>query len=209
MAAFKVHGSLSSIDTQRVLACLCEKGLKFVLVSDDMKARADEQEPIVSSHPFGQVPALERGDLKISGSRVITQYIAYEFSKKGTQLISPGSEATVEKWMEFEALRYDPTASKLAWEQFHKPLFGMMTNTAAVEENETKLAKVLDYYETHLSDSKYLAGDCFSLADMHHIPVTQILLGTETNNLFESRPHANAWVTDITARAAWTLVCLL
>ncbi|GLT64891.1 hypothetical protein SLA2020_373550 [Shorea laevis] len=170
-----------------------------------MKAGAHKQEPFLSLNPFGQVPAFEHGDLKVFESRAITQYIALEFSEKGTQLISPGSKsmATLSVWMEVEAHQYDPAASKLAWEQFYKPLYGMVTDTAAVEENEAKLAKVLDIYETRLSQSKYLAGDGFSLADMHHIPVTQILVGTQTKKLFESRPHVNAWVADITARPAY------
>ncbi|GLU07406.1 hypothetical protein SLE2022_243660 [Rubroshorea leprosula] len=202
MAAIKVHGSVLSTATQRVLACLYEKELEFEFVPVDMKSGAHKQEPFLSLNPFGQVPAFEHGDFKLFESRAITQYIAHEFSNKGTQLIYPGSKsmATLAVWMEVEAHQYDPAASKLAWEQLYKPLFGMVTDTAAVEENEAKLAKVLDIYETRLSQSKYLAGDSFSLADMHHIPVTQILVGTQSKKLFESRPHVNAWVADITAR---------
>ena len=44
----------------------------------------------------------------------------------------------------------------------------MNTNTTIVEENEAKLAKVLDVYEKRLAQSKYLGGDYFTLADLHH-----------------------------------------
>ncbi|MGV7400595.1 glutathione binding-like protein, partial [Mycobacterium kansasii] len=76
---------------------------------------------------------------------------------------------------EVEAHQFDPVASKLAWELFYKGLFGMETDTAVVEENEAKLAKVLDVYEAHLSQSKYLAGDSFTLADLHHLPALHYL----------------------------------
>ena len=109
-------------------------------------------------------------------------------------------------WKEVEALQFDPASSKLAWELFYKPFFGLATDTAVVEENEAKLAKVLDVYETRLAKSKYLACDYFTLADLHHLPTIQCLLGTPAKKLFDSRPLVSAWVADITARPAWSKV---
>ena len=141
-------------------------------------------------------------------SRAITKYIAEEYANKGTQLLSPETKkkAVSFVWMEVEAHQFDPAASKLAWELVYKKMFGMTTDPAAVEENEAKLAKVLDVYENKLSKTKYLAGECFTLADMHHIPNLQCLLGTSAEKLIECRPHVKAWVADITARPAWAKV---
>jgi glutathione S-transferase len=106
--------------------------------------------------------------------------------------------------MEVEAHQFDSAASKLAWELALKPVFGKVTpDKAVVEENEAKLAKVLDIYESRLVHSKYLACESFSLADLHHLPTIQYLLATEAKKLFYSRPHVRAWVADITARPAW------
>ena len=112
-------------------------------------------------------------------------------------------------WMEVEAQQYDQAASKLAWELAGKPFLGMSSDTAIVEENEPKLAKVLDVYENRLAQSKYLGGDCFTLADLHHLPTIHYLMGTQAKKLFDSRPHVNAWVADITARPAWLKVIAL
>jgi glutathione S-transferase len=51
--------------------------------------------------------------------------------------------ATLSVWMEVEAHQFDPVASKLNWELVFKPMFGIPTDNAAVEENEAKLVKVL------------------------------------------------------------------
>jgi glutathione S-transferase len=109
-------------------------------------------------------------------------------------------------WLEVEALQFDPAASKLTWELALKPVFGLVADKAAVEENAAKLAKVLDIYERRLTQSKYLACDSFTLADLHHLPTIQYLLGTEAKKLFDSRPHVSAWVAAITARSAWCKV---
>lgn len=144
-------------------------------------------------------------------SRAISKYIADEYAAKGTQLVFADSKkkAISVVWMEVEAHQFDPVTSKLAWELAYKPFFGLTTDQAVVEENEAKLGKVLDVYENRLSKSKYLGGDCVSLADIHHLPTLQYLLGTSVKKQFESRPHVNAWVADITARPAWSKVIAL
>jgi glutathione S-transferase len=94
--------------------------------------------------------------------------------------------------MEVEAHKFDPPASKLTWELALKPLFGLVADKVVVEENEAKLAKVLDIYESGLAQSKYLTCECFTLADLNHLPGVQYLMGTEAKKLFDSRPHVSA-----------------
>ncbi|KAL3725416.1 glutathione S-transferase [Eucalyptus grandis] len=203
----KVYGNLMSTAAMRVFAALYEKDLEFELVTVDMKAGEHKQENFLALNPFGQVPAFEDGDLKLFESRAITQYIAHEYAAKGAPLVCEGKPmATVAVWMEVEAHQFDPVASKLQWELVFKPLFGMAVDAAAVKENEAKLVKVLDVYEARLGQSKYLGCDCFTLADLHHIPTLTNLMGTPLKELFEARPKVSAWVADIMARPAWAKV---
>lgn len=144
-------------------------------------------------------------------SRAITKYLAQEYADKGTQFKCGDSKtaAIIGVWMEVEAHQFDPAAAKLTWELAIKPRYGLNTDTAIVEEHEAKLAKVLDVYEIRLAQSKYLGCDCFTLADLHHLPNIQYLLGTQAKKLFDSRPHVSAWVDAITARPAWSKVLAL
>ncbi|KAL7198921.1 hypothetical protein ACSBR2_021252 [Camellia fascicularis] len=208
MATVKVHGSVFSTASQRVLVCLHEKELDFEFVPVDMSSGDHKKPPFLSLNPFGQVPAFEEGDLKLFESRAITQYISHTNPNKGNQLIcqDPKKMAIMSVWMEVEAHQFDPPSSKLAWEQAIKPMFGMTTDVAVVEENEAKLAKVLDIYEARLAQSKYMGGDCFTLVDLHHLPNIQYLMGTQSKKLFDSRPCVSAWCSDILARPTWLKV---
>nr|ANO39964.1 glutathione S-transferase F4 [Populus yatungensis] len=203
----KVHGSTLSTAAQRVFACLYEKELEFEFIPVNMAVGEHKKEPFLALNPFGQVPAFEQGDLKLFESRAITQYIAHGYADKGTPLVIPGKQmATLSVWMEVEAHQFDPVASKLNWELVFKPMFGIPTDNAAVEENEAKLGKVLDVYESRLAQSKYLGGDIFTLADLHHLPNISCAMRTQVKKLFDSRPHVSAWVADITSRPAWSKV---
>lgn len=208
MAAIKLYGSPISTASQRAMVALHEKCLDFEFVTVDMKSGAHKQEPFISLNPFGQVPALEDGDLKIFDSRAIAKYVAETYADKGTALVPSNTKpkAVMYSWMEAEAHQFDPAASKLAWELHYKPMFGMSTDPAQVEEHETKLAKVLDVYEARLSVSKYLACDCFTLADMNHLPVLHCLSNIAAKKVLDARPHVAAWAADITARPAWVKV---
>ncbi|KAH7838425.1 hypothetical protein Vadar_026235 [Vaccinium darrowii] len=207
MATMKVHGAMFSTASQRVFACLYEKQLEFELVPVDMSTGGHKKEPFISLNPFGQLPAFEDGDLKLFESRAINLYIAHAYADKGTQLVYDGKKmATVSVWMEVEGHQFDPVASKLGWELVFKPMFGMTTDMAVVEEKEAKLGQVLDIYEVRLGQSKYLGGDDFTLVDLHHLPYIQLLMGTQVKKLFDSRPHVSAWCSDILARPAWLKV---
>ncbi|TYJ22550.1 hypothetical protein E1A91_A08G132900v1 [Gossypium mustelinum] len=81
--------------------------------------------------------------------------------------------------------QFNPPLTKLVFELRYKPHFWMTIDTTVVEENEAKLAEVLDVYEAHLAE--YLDCDHFTLVYLHHLP----------NKLFDSQPHVSAWVADI------------
>jgi len=149
--------------------------------------------------------------LLIAESRAMTKYIAHQYADKGTDLACGDTKhkAIIGVWLEVEAHQFDPPASKLTWELALKPVFGLVTDKAVVEENEAKLAKVLDIYESRLAHSKYLTCECFTLADLQHLPAVQYLLGTEAKKLFDSRPRVSAWTADITGRPAWCKVVAL
>ncbi|GFP85623.1 glutathione s-transferase parb [Phtheirospermum japonicum] len=207
--AIKVHGATFSTATWRVLACLHEKGLDYEFVTINMIGAGEhKKEPFISINPFGQVPALEDGDLKLFESRAISRYIAYAYAENGTSLVidDPKKMAIVGVGMEVEAHQYDPPAAKLTWELCMKPLMGMVADEAIVKEQEAQLAKVLDVYESGLAQSKYLCGDTFTLADLHHLPTLDYLMKTRAKAVFDARPHVSAWVTDIMARPAWQKV---
>ena len=140
-------------------------------------------------------------------SRAITQYIAHRYEGQGTNLLPADSKniahyAIMAIGMQVEAHQFEPVAAKLVSEQVFKLKKGLTTDQAVVAEEEAKLAKVLDVYEARLKEFKYLAGETFTLTDLHHIPVIQYLLGTSTKKLFDERPHVSEWVAEITNRPA-------
>ncbi|KAL0459684.1 UNVERIFIED_CONTAM: Glutathione S-transferase [Sesamum latifolium] len=206
--AIKVHGSPLSPAAQRVLLALEEKDLEYEFVLVDLRSGEQKKGPFISINPFGQVPGFEDGDLKLFESRAITEYISHAYADKGTPLIDqdPKKQAIIGVWLEVEAHRFDAVGQKLNFELLIKGFKGLTTDEAAVEQLQGDLGKVLDVYEARLGKVKYLAGDEYTLADLHHLPLINNLFKTKVKGLFDQRPHVSAWCADLLARPAWQKV---
>ncbi|CAH9079174.1 unnamed protein product [Cuscuta europaea] len=204
----EVHGYLLSPPVLRVIACLKEKELDYQFIFVDRQAEDNKKEPFLRLNPFGQLPAFTDGDLTLFESRAITQYIVHAYADSGSQLApeDPKAMAILSMWMEVEAHQFDVAASKLNYELVIKPMRNMTSDDKEVAGHEKALVKVLDVYEERLKVSQYLAGDDFTLVDLHHTPLIYFLMRTKSKALFEERTHVVAWVRKILTRSAWSKV---
>nr|UZF66168.1 glutathione S-transferase family Phi subgroup protein [Chrysanthemum x morifolium] len=206
--AIKLHGAVGSPAAHRALAALYEKDVDFEFVPISFAKGEHKSPSFLALNPFGQVPAFQDGDLTLFESRAITKYVAEVYADQGTCLIlkDPKKSAIQTVWMEVENQKFDPASSKLGWELIFKPMFGQVTDDAVVAEFEKKLEDLLDVYEKRLTESKYLGGDSFTLADLHHIPNLFNLMSSKVKKSFDARPHVSAWAADILSRPAWVKV---
>ncbi|KAH0462372.1 hypothetical protein IEQ34_009947 [Dendrobium chrysotoxum] len=202
----KLFGSPVSTCTARVMACMEEIGLQYELVPVNLKTGEHQRPPHTDRNPFCQIPALQDGDLVLFESRVITRYLVRKYGK-GTDLLKEKSfveSVAVDQWMEVEIQHFNGPISTIVFQHLFLPLlFGGHTDQNVVLLDVDKLGKVLDVYEARLSKTKFLAGDFYSLADLHHLPYAHYLLtSTPHGSLINSRPHVKAWWDAINSRPA-------
>ncbi|MFS7930924.1 putative glutathione transferase [Helianthus anomalus] len=205
--ALKLYGTVASDATQRVQACLYEKEAHFEFITVNTAAGEHKTPRFLARNPFGELPALEDGDVTLFESRAITQYIANKYDGRGTDLImkDPIKLAIQTVWMDTENQRFDQPFSKL----IEAALEGNEGGNKDVREYERKLESVLDVYEQRLKESKYLGGDSFTLADLQHLPGMHYLRSTKAKGWFQGRPHVRAWAADILSRPAWVKVAAM
>ncbi|KAE8021903.1 hypothetical protein FH972_007752 [Carpinus fangiana] len=199
----KVYGTVRSACVQRVLACLLEKGVDFDVVHVDLEAGEQKRPEFL---PFGQVPAIEDGHLKLYESRAIIKYYAAKYADHGPNLLGSSLEerALVDQWLEVEAHNFNELVYTLVLQLVILPRMGEPGDLALAHSCEQKLEKVLDVYEQRLSKSSYLAGETFSLADLSHLPGIRYLMNeAKMGHLVTQRKNVNAWWEDISNRPAW------
>ncbi|CAA6656039.1 unnamed protein product [Spirodela intermedia] len=220
MGSVKVYGPPASTAVARVLACLLEKEVEFQLIPVNM-AKGSTKPPNTSrsrkppfvdgnlgsvgrsesipwvllllQQPFGQVPAFQDESITLFGNKGLF----------GNGLLE---RASIEQWLEAEAQSFNPPSSVLVFQLAFAPRMRLKQDPAVIEQNEGKLAKVLDVYENRLEESRFLAGDDFTLADLSHLPNAQYITGTDRGHLLTSRKNVNRWWEEISSRPSWKKV---
>lgn len=127
--------------------------------------------------------------------------MAEKYKESGTELTG-GGDVMVKVWSEVESQQYNPAISQIVYQKFVAPMLGKTTDQTVVDQNLEKLKKVLDVYEDRLTNTKYLGGDSYSVADLNHLPYTVYFMGTEWASLLNDRPHVKAWWDAISSRPA-------
>ncbi|XP_039009642.1 glutathione S-transferase F13-like [Hibiscus syriacus] len=206
----KLYGLAMSTCTSKVITCLHEHGAEFELVPVNLQNGEHKQPAFLAKNPFGQIPALDDGDLTLFESRAISTYVAEKFKGSGCDLLrsqNPKEAALVKAWMEVESQQFSPAISSIFYQFIIVPsMYGGSPNQMIIDESSAKLGKVLDVYEKRLSSSKYLAGDFYNLADLHHLSYIYYLMKTPYGKLINERPRVRAWWEDISSRPAFKKV---
>uniref|UniRef100_A0ACD5W197 Uncharacterized protein n=1 Tax=Avena sativa TaxID=4498 RepID=A0ACD5W197_AVESA len=200
MAPVKLYGATMSWNVTRCVTALEEAGVEYELVPINFGTGEHKSPEHLARNPFGQVPALQDGDMYIFESRAICKYAC---RKNKPELLKEGDlkeSAMVDVWLEVEANQYMAKLGPILFECLVHPMLGGATDQKVVEDNLGKIKTVLEVYEARLTKCKYLAGDYLSLADLNHVSATLCLAATPYANLFDEYPHVKAWWTDLLAR---------
>ncbi|KAL2609483.1 hypothetical protein R1flu_028056 [Riccia fluitans] len=200
--AIKIYGSFRSPFVMAAALTVYEKNQEFELVSVAFKS----PEYLNNYNPFGKIPAYQDEDITLFESKAIMRYVATKYEGERAPFLlgsTVGEQALCNQWLEVNSHSFTPPLMEIALSFFRTPEGG----PSVVEEAWEKLGKVLDIYEARLSASKYLAGDCYTLADLAHTPLFYVLKALideeKQNSLTSQRPHVYSWIQDISSRAAW------
>ncbi|CAL9154349.1 unnamed protein product [Musa hybrid cultivar] len=210
MASVKVFGSPTSAEVARVLTCLFEKEIEFQLIRVDTYKGQKRLPEYLKLQPFGQALTFEDGKTTLVDSRAICRHLAEKYVEQGNKdLLGSGTleRASIEQWLQTEAQNFDQPSSALVFNLAFPPLPGLVPDEEVIERSKKRLGQVLDIYEQRLEETKYLAGEKFTLADLSHLPNTERLVSNkECRSLFEARKNVFNWCKAILGRASWKRV---
>jgi glutathione S-transferase len=195
MVKLTVYGNKIATCTQRVLILLEELNLKYELREIDLMNGQQKESKYLQLQPFGKVPVIVYGDYTLFESRSILRYIA----KNNTEDVdlTLGDNPYVDMWLEVESQNFNQPISKFIYEKVFKK---WKDTEATIDENVLnsaleELGKVFVVYEQRLSESKYIGGGSFSIADISHIPYLHMFVtsGPEYKTFLKKYPHVYKW----------------
>ncbi|WP_342070455.1 glutathione S-transferase family protein [Yoonia algicola] len=146
---------------------------------------------------MGEVPVLEDGDLILTQSGVMQDYISSKTGKLGGK--SAAERRDVLRWMFFDNHKVSGVAGPLRFNMNFLPEDKRNADVNAFLA--TRLASALKVMETQLSETKWLAADDITIAD---IACAGYLFYTEdfTFNR-KDYPHIDRWLDAIADQPGW------
>jgi glutathione S-transferase len=160
----KIYGTAVSPYVRKVVVALAEKGVAFehapVMFHDKTPA-------FQAASPFGKIPAMEDGDLRLCDSSAICHYIERKYPTPPLLPAEASAHATAIWFEEFSDTILIPALLKVFFQLVVQPrLFKKEPDMVIVE---TALAedvpKAYDYLESAIA-GPYLVGDTLTLADI-------------------------------------------
>ncbi|MCF2872520.1 glutathione S-transferase family protein [Octadecabacter sp. G9-8] len=157
-------------------------------------ARTDEFKAL---NVMGEVPVMEDGDLVLTQSGVIQDYVSSKTGKLGGR--SAAERRDVLRWMFFDNHKISGVAGGLRFMMNFMP--EERRNADVIAFQSARLMGGLKVIETQLSDTKFLTGADLTIAD---IACSGYLFYPEPFGFDRADfPHIDAWLSAIEATPRW------
>lgn len=175
----------------RVELALSVLGLPFERIEVDLRAREHKSPAFLARNPFGQVPAIEDGDIALGDSTSILVYLAKRYDATGRWLPDdPVGAARVQRWF-----------SVAAGELYNGPVtargYALFRNKPVPAEVTDAATRIFTLLEQHLGTQEWLAADTPTLADVAIYSYTA--LAPEGRLSLEPYPRLRGWLARVEA----------
>lgn len=192
----KLYWHPFSVFPRRIQIALREKGLAYEEVVVDLPGGALRGAEFRRLNPFGQVPVLEDGEVLISESIAILEYLEERHPAPPLMPADAASRAAVRQFMLGSGDYLAP-----AWKAWVAPRFSdVRADDPSVAAGRDGVAAHLDVLEARLG-GEWLVG-AYSLADVCYAPFVTSFEFLGLGDLVEARPAVRGWVRRLGERPA-------
>jgi glutathione S-transferase len=187
-----------------VLATIAEKSAPFRFVAVAPPAHKGPEH--LARHPFGRVPAIDDDGFKLYETQAITRYIdATHGTPRALTPRDPKTESRMNQvigvidWYFFAP----NSAMTLGFNRIVAPALGIPVNEEAVAASLPATRQCIEILAGFLQKGAWIAGDAFSLADIHAGTQLDLLAGApEAAEMLKDTPIP-AWLERLSARPSF------
>lgn len=213
------------------MLALAEKGVAYESHYLDLLSFDQHQPEYLAVNPDGTIPALVHGDLVLTESTPIMEYVDEAFDGPPLKPTDPVERWRMRWWMRFFDAYFAPSMSMIGWAVFvgpvarqrdpevlraaidriplesrkiawRKALFNEFT-PEELAESRRRVLFCTDALEAHLAKHTWIAGETFSLGDINGFNLGYALPLSQPDHCNDARtPHIMEWLRRIYERPA-------
>jgi len=185
-----------------VLLTLEEKGADYHLAA--MQFGTLKQEPHLSRHPFGRIPAFEHDGWPLYETRAIMRYVDAVVPEPRLQPEWPRDVARMEQIMNITDSYVMPQVSRtITFSRVVAPRFGLPTNEEMITKAMPDARHCIGEMARLLSGNTWIAGASLSLADLLLAPQMSMLAqAPEGAAILRTHTNLADWLDRMEGRAS-------
>ena len=146
----------------RLLWLLEELGLPYEV---EKVAFIPKPQPFAQATPFGKVPALEDGDVKMFESGAMIEYLLERYGNgRLAPAVGHADRPAYLQWLHFSESTAFAPVSVVVWMKIYRQ--DAEQNAALIAAAQVRAAVAFDFLERHMGDHDYLLASGFSAADI-------------------------------------------
>jgi glutathione S-transferase len=198
----KLHHHPMSANARRAVMTAIHLGAPVELVLVDL-AKGEQKSPaFVAKNPNGRVPVLDDGDLVLTESHAIAQYLCDKTPGNDIYPTELRARAVVNQWLFWSAHHWQPAIGVLTFEHMVKGFRGLGAadpkEVARGERAFHECARVLD---AQLREREWIAADRITIADYG---IASPLMAIEVAKIpVADYRHVLRWLDRVKATEAW------
>ena len=171
-----------------------EMGLPYVVKRVNLRHGEQFAPEFLRISPSNKIPAIVDDGFAVFESGAILVYLA---EKTGKLLPSSGPvRSRALQWMFFQAGGIGP----MLGQAHHFRNYSVEKIQYAIDRYTNEGKRLYHVVDRRLSESKYLAGDDYTIADIMNLP--WLLLSKNQGIDIAEYPHVERWIADLKARTA-------
>ena len=203
MSRMIVHGIPGSPYVRAALLALEEKGAAYEFAA--LAPGGLKQQPHLSRHPFGRIPAFEHDGWMLYETQAIMRYVDTVVPGPRLQPEEPRAAARMNQLMGITDWYVMPHISiGITFDRLVAPVLGLPVDEAKIEASIPRATVCLAEIARLLGDRPFLAGDALSIADLLLAPHLAFFAQTpESAALLEPYRMLTAWIGRMTARPSF------
>ena len=188
MAALVIYGPPQSSYVRTTRMTCVEKGVDHQLEPIEFGSAGH-----LERHPFGKVPTISHGDVRLWETSAIIRYIDSAFDGPSLVPSDPAAQGVMEQWVStLNCYLYDDLVRNYALQYIIPSMKGKDPDREKIDAAQDNLKRDFALLEKAYDGKEWIAGS-FSLADLVAGPIlTTALMFPEAQALFDKSPSLKA-----------------
>jgi glutathione S-transferase len=198
----KLYFNPLSPNVRRVRLTAAHLGLDLEEKQLDFAKGEHKTPEYLALNPNGAVPTLVDGDLVLTESRAIMQYLASKKPETGLLPRDEGARADVTRWQFWDSSHFAPAIGMIAFERLLKGMLGMGDpDPRKIEEGLSSFRRFGAVLNKRLEGKTYVVGAGLTVADL--TIASSLMYARKAEVPLAELPNVQAWFGRMTELPAW------